>query len=336
MEVVMSMKWSSTLGTVLLVLAGLVPGVGCKGSGGSAHRMNGAGASFPYPLYSQWAHAYQEQHGLKVNYQSIGSGGGIAQIKAKTVDFGASDEPLKAAELGSAGLTQFPLVMGGVVPVLSVPGVGAGRLKLTPKLLADIYLGKVKSWDAEPIRQLNPDVNLPAKAITVVYRADGSGTTWIFTSYLSKVSPAWKEKVGVGKAVKWPVGVGAKGNEGVAAYMGRIEGAIGYVEFAYALKNQIAHAQLLNAAGKFVQPTIQSFQAAAVNADWKAARGFYLVLVDQPGERSWPITGASFILLHRKQKDVAKAKAMLRFFDWCFTHGQKQAEALHYVPMRGG
>ncbi|MDY0003663.1 MAG: phosphate ABC transporter substrate-binding protein PstS [Polyangia bacterium] len=320
-------------GAALAVLAGVAQGVGCKGSGGSARRINGAGASFPYPLYSQWAHAYQKKHGLQINYQSIGSGGGIAQIKAGTVDFGASDEPLKLSELEAAGLTQFPLVMGGVVPVVNVPGIKAGQLKLSPELLADIYLGKVTRWDAQPIKQLNPGMSLPDKAITVVYRADGSGTTWIFTSYLSKISSAWKEKVGSGKAVKWPVGVGGKGNEGVAAYMGRLDGAIGYVEFAYALKNNIAHARLRNSAGRYVQPTIESFQAAAVNADWKAAPGFYLVLIDQPGNDSWPITGASFILVHRNQKDVAKAKAMLRFFDWCFARGQKQAEALHYVPM---
>jgi phosphate transport system substrate-binding protein len=268
-----------------------------------------------------------------VNYQSIGSGGGIAQIRAKTVDFGASDEPLKLDVLEKDGLTQFPLVMGGVVPVVNLPGIKAGELKLTSDLIADIYLGKIKTWDAEPVKQVNPGLALPSKAITPVYRADGSGTTWIFTNYLTKVSAAWKDAVGQGKSVKWPAGVGGKGNEGVAAYVGRIEGAIGYVEYAYALQNKISHAQLRNQAGQFVQPTSASFQAAAANADWKAAPGFFLVLTDQPGAQTWPITGASFILLHRKQGDLAKAKALLRFFDWCFVKGAAQADALHYVPM---
>ncbi len=293
----------------------------------------GAGATFPYPIYSQWAHKYERLRGVRLNYQSIGSGGGIAQIKAKTVDFGASDAPLKPAALAEAGLIQFPMVVGGVVPVVNVRGVGPGQLRLTPEVLADIFLDKIARWDDPALRALNPGLQLPGRAITVVHRADGSGTTWIFTNYLSKVSPHWRQKVGAGKAVAWPCGVGGKGNEGVAAYVQRVQGAIGYVEFAYALENKMKHASLRNRAGRFVEPSFETFQAAAANADWSSAPGFYLVLIDQPGERSWPITGASFILVHKTQPDPARARAMLEFFDWCYRHGADMARALHYVPL---
>ena len=294
--------------------------------------LNGAGATFPYPIYAKWADAYNKVTGLKLNYQSIGSGGGISQIKAKTVDFGASDAPLTADELTEAGLVQFPLVMGGVVPVVSIDGV-TGQLKLDPATLADVFLGKIQKWNDKKIQELNPDVKLPDTEISVVHRADGSGTTWIFTNYLDKVSPEWHEKVGTGKAVEWPIGIGGKGNEGVAAYVQRVNGSIGYVEFAYALQNDMAHVQLKNRDGAFVAPTIESFQAAAESAGWKSAPGFYMVLTDQPGAGSWPITGASFILVYKEQADPALAKQMLEFFDWCFVHGASMAKELQYVPM---
>ena len=295
--------------------------------------LNGAGATFPYPIYAKWAHAYHKVEGTKLNYQSIGSGGGIAQIKAATVDFGASDAPMKTEDLEAAGLIQFPMVMGGVVPVVNLEGVEPGQLKLTRALVADIFLGKVKKWNDAAVKAANPEVTLPDQGVAVVHRADGSGTTWIFTNYLDKISAEWKEKVGTGKAVEWPTGMGGKGNEGVAAYVQRIPGAIGYVEFAYALQNEMSHVKLENQTGQFVDPTIESFQAAAANADWKNAPGFYLVLTDQPGEQSWPITGASFILVYKEQKNMASAKEMLAFFDWCYQHGAKMAEELHYVPM---
>lgn len=295
--------------------------------------INGAGASFPYPLYAQWAYRYGQLTGQKINYQSIGSGGGIAQIKAKTVDFAGSDAPLEKAELDEAGLIQFPMVVGGVTPVVNIPGVAAGELRFTPDTLAGIYLGAITQWDDPALQAINPDVALPDLAITVVFRSDGSGTTWIFTNYLDKVSPAWHERVGFGKAVSWPTGVGGKGNEGVAAFVQKTRGAIGYVEFAYALQNRMAHTALKNRAGMFVQPTIQSFQAAAANADWESAPGFYVVLTDQPGGNTWPITGATFILIAKQQPDTVKGKAMLAFFDWGFRQGGEMAVNLHYVPM---
>ncbi len=295
--------------------------------------LNGAGASFPYPIYAKWAYLYNRETGVRINYQSIGSGGGIRQIKAKSVDFGASDAPLKAEDLEASGLIQFPMVVGGVVPVVNLPGVAPGALKLTPTLLADIFLGKITQWNDESLKAANPEVNLPDKGITVIHRSDGSGTTWIFSNYLDKAAPAWHEKVGFGKALQWPAGVGGKGNEGVAAYVKRIGGSIGYVEYAYALQNKMTHVALQNKAGVFVEPTGKTFQAAAANADWAGAKGYYLVLTDQPGEESWPITGASFILLHKEQKDSTKAEALLKFFDWCYRKGQAPAEELHYIPM---
>jgi phosphate transport system substrate-binding protein len=295
--------------------------------------LTGAGATFPYPVYSQWAYKYEKLTGVKLNYQSIGSGGGIAQIKAGTVDFGASDAPLKTEELNEAGLVQFPMIIGGVVPVINVQGIKAGGLKISGEMLADIYLGKITKWNDEAIKKMNPKLTLPDKAITVVRRADGSGTTWLFTNYLDKVSKTWHEKVGTGKAVAWPVGVGGKGNEGVASYVQKISGAIGYVEYAYALQNKMTYTEMQNKAGKIVSPAIKTFQAAAANADWEKAQGYYVVLTDQKGEASWPITGASFILIHKEQKDADRAKEMLKFFDWSYRHGAEMAEKLDYVPI---
>ncbi len=297
--------------------------------------LNGAGASFPYPIYAQWAYKYNQTTGVKINYQSIGSGGGIAQIKAKTVDFGASDEPLKPEALAQDGLVQWPMVIGGVVPVVNVPGIGPGALKLSGEVLADIYLGKITKWDDPAIKGLNPGLKLPAQAITVVHRTDGSGTTFIYTSYLAMVSPAWKEKVGAGKSVNWPApnSVGGKGNEGVAGQVKVVAGSIGYVEYAYAVQNKMAYTQLKNKAGKFLKPSIEAFQAAAGNADWKNAPGYYLMLDNEPGDQSWPIAGATYILVHKEQPDAAKAQAMLKFFQWCYQHGGDMAQKLDYVPL---
>ncbi len=320
----------------LMLLAALAV-ASCSSGNKSAQNaiINGAGATFPYPIYAQWAHKYQKLTHVRLNYQAIGSGGGIAQIKAKTVDFGASDAPLKPQDLQAIGLIQFPMIIGGVVPVVNLPGIQPGTLKLTPELLADLYLGKITKWNDAAIRAVNPDLKLPDLAVTTVHRADGSGTTWIFTNYLSKVSPEWKKKVGFGKAPSWPHAnaVAGKGNEGVAVYVKKVNGAIGYVEFAYAVQNKMNYVQLQNAAGNFVAPTIETFQAAAANADWQNAPGFYLVLTNQPGADSWPITGASFILMYKKQEKAAVAKRVLAFFDWAYKHGQQMAIDLHYVPM---
>ncbi|KIF82213.1 phosphate ABC transporter substrate-binding protein PstS [Noviherbaspirillum autotrophicum] len=295
--------------------------------------ITGAGATFPYPIYAKWAEEYKKASGNGLNYQSIGSGGGIKQIKAKTVDFGASDMPLKEEELHEAGLMQFPAIMGGVVPVVNLEGVAPGQLKLTGQVLADIYLGKVAKWNAAEIASLNPGVKLPADDITVVHRADGSGTSFLFTDFLSKVNPEFKTKVGAGTAVKWPVGVGGKGNEGVAANVQRIKNAIGYVEYAYAKKNKMAYTQLKNRDGQFVQPDDDTFKAAAAGADWAKTPGFAMVLTDQAGKHSWPITGASFILMHKVQADSAKGKEVLKFFDWAYKNGDKMAAELDYVSM---
>jgi phosphate transport system substrate-binding protein len=295
--------------------------------------INGAGATFPYPVYSQWAYKYNQIAGIKLNYQSIGSGGGIQQIKAKTVDFGASDAPLKAEDLNAVGLIQFPMIIGGVVPVVNIEGIKSGDLQLNAKLLADIYLGKVTKWNDPAIVALNKKIKLPNQDITVVQRADGSGTTWIYTNYLAKVSEDWETKVGAGKAVSWPVGVGGKGNEGVASYVQRIKGSIGYVEYAYALQNNLTYILLQNKAGKYVPPSMETFMASAEGADWLHSEGFYVVLVDQPGEKSWPITGASFIILYKEQTEAIQAQTMLTFFDWCFKHGNEIATELDYVPI---
>jgi phosphate transport system substrate-binding protein len=301
----------------------------------SAHAadITGAGATFPYPIYAKWAEAYKAKTGQSMNYQSIGSGGGIAQIKAKTVDFGASDMPLKLEDLQSAGLMQFPAIVGGVVPIMNLDGIAPGALKLTGPVLADIYLGKIRKWNDKPIADLNVGLKLPDEPIAVVRRSDGSGTTFVWTDYLSKVSPEWKSKVGSATAVSWPEGVGGKGNEGVAAYVQRIKGSIGYVEYAYAKRNKIAYASVQNKAGQFVQPDDATFQAAAANADWNVANGFYQILTDQPGNSAWPITSASFILMHVKQDKPQNAAEVLKFFDWSFRNGQKLATELDYVPL---
>ncbi|MEO8838662.1 MAG: phosphate ABC transporter substrate-binding protein PstS [Herbaspirillum sp.] len=295
--------------------------------------ITGAGATFPYPIYAKWAEAYKQSTKVGMNYQSIGSGGGIKQIKAKTVDFGASDMPLSAENLQKDGLMQFPAIMGGVVSIVNLEGVAPGQLKLTGEALAAIYLGKVTKWNAVEITSLNPGIKLPATDITVVHRADGSGTSFVFTDYLSKVSPDFKSTVGAGTAVKWPVGVGGKGNEGVAANVQRIKNSIGYVEYAYAKKNKIAHTQLKNHDGHLVQPDEESFKAAATGADWAKTPGFGIVLTNQPGKDSWPMTSASFILMHKKQADAAKAHEVLKFFNWSYKNGSKMAAELDYVAM---
>jgi phosphate transport system substrate-binding protein len=298
--------------------------------------LNGAGATFPFPVYSQWANKYAQVTGAKVNYQSIGSGGGIAQIKAKTVDFGGSDEPLTPEDLDKHGLMQFPMVMGGVVPIINVPAIKANELTLDGITLAHIFMGMVKKWDDPAIQKLNPNVKLPSQAITVAHRTDGSGTTWIFTNYLTQVSPEWKEKVGVGKAVKWPAdnSIGGKGNAGVAGQVQNVSGAIGYVEYAYAFQNKIPTVKMVNKAGKVVEPNLDTFQAAAANADWsKAPAGFAMILNNQPGDTSWPIVGVTWILAYKNQADAAKGKAMLKFFHWAYQNGGDMAKELHYVPM---
>jgi len=295
--------------------------------------VTGAGASFVYPIMSKWSADYAKASGKKVNYQSIGSGGGIAQIKAATVDFGSSDAPLKPEELAKHGLAQFPSVIGGVVPVINVPGVPAGALKLDGETLADIFLGKITKWDDPRIVALNGGVKLPSSKITVVHRSDGSGTTFNFVNYLSKVSPEWKTQVGEGTAVKWPTGIGGKGNEGVAAYVKQIKGGIGYVELSYALQNKMAYSRLKNAAGNFVNPSDETFQAAAASADWAGAKDFYLVMTNAPGEKSWPITATNFILMYKQPKNAAGAKNAKDFFTWAYANGDAQAKALDYVPL---
>jgi phosphate transport system substrate-binding protein len=295
--------------------------------------ITGAGASFVFPVMSQWSADYNAKTGNRINYQSIGSGGGIAQIKAGTVDFGSSDAPLTPQDLAAAGLVQFPVVIGGVVPVANVPGLKPGALKLTGPVLADIFLGKIKSWDDAALTALNPDLSLPAMPIRVIHRSDGSGTTFNFVNYLSKVSPEWKSKVGEGTSVKWPAGYGGKGNEGVAAYVKQIKGGIGYVELSYVLQNKMAHARMQNAAGNFIEPNAESFAAAAKNADWKNATDFNLVMTDAAGEQAWPITATNFILMYKQPKNVDNAKAAKDFFTWVYAEGDAKASALHYVPL---
>ena len=301
----------------------------------SAHaaELTGAGATFPYPIYSKWAEAYKASTGIGLNYQSIGSGGGIKQIKAKTVDFGASDMPLKAEELEKEGLMQFPAIIGGVVPVVNLDGVMPGQLKLTSDVIAGIHLAKITKWNAPEITALNPGLTLPNLAITVVHRADGSGTTFIWCDYLSKANADFKATIGAGTAVKWPTGVGGKGNEGVAANVQRIKGAFGYVEYAYAKKNKISHAQLKNRDGEFVQPGDETFKSAAANADWQGTPGMGVILTYQTGKNSWPATGASFILMHKTQPEALTGRAVLKFFDWSFKNGATMASDLDYVPL---
>ena len=295
--------------------------------------MTGAGATFPYPIYAKWAETYKANTGNGLNYQSVGSGAGIKQIKAKTVEFGASDMPLKAEELEEAGLMQFPAIMGGVVTIVNLDGVKPGQLKMTGKVVADIYLGKITMWNDARIAALNPGLNLPAMKITVVHRSDGSGTTFNFTNYLSKISPEWKQKAGEGTSVAWPAGVGGKGNEGVAAYTRQIRGGIGYVEYAYALQNKLSYTLMKNAAGNFVKPSDDSFQAAAASANWGATKDFYLVMTNAPGAQAWPIAATVFIMMYKKPKDAARSQEALKFFKWALKNGQPQAAALDYVPL---
>ena len=295
--------------------------------------VSGAGASFIFPLVSKWSADYNTATGAKINYQSIGSGGGIAQIKAGTVDFGSSDKPLGSDELAQAGLAQFPSAIGGVVPVVNIEGLEAGKLRLTGALLADIFLGKVKTWNDPAIAAANPGVTLPDGKITLVHRSDGSGTTFNFSNYLSKVSPEWKTKVGEGTSVQWPDGVGGKGNEGVASYVKQIKGSIGYVELAYALQNAMPYTALQNAAGTWVQPNAETFAAAAASADWASAKDFNLVITNAPGEQAWPITATNFMLMQKKPKDAKRNQDTLAFFKWAFENGQTQANELHYVPL---
>ena len=298
-----------------------------------AETFTGAGATFPAPVYSAWAQTYKTATGNELNYQAIGSGGGIRQIKAKTVDFGASDKPLKAEELNEAGLMQFPTVIGGVVPVVNIEGIKPGDIHLTGELLGDIFLGKVKTWNAPAITELNPGVNLPKMPITVVHRSDGSGTSFVFTSYLSEVNPEWKDKVGASDSVPWPVGLGGKGNDGVAAFVKQTKGSIGYVEYAYAKQNGMSTTLLKNKNGNYATPTADNFAAAAAGADWAHAEGNYLMLVNQPGDKSWPISAATFILIHKQPANPAAAAAVLKFFDWAYKNGNDAASQLDYVPL---
>ena len=326
---------SAGMAALLLTACGKAPSE--EGNAGaptaSTGQITGAGSTFVYPVLAAWSGDYAKQTGQAVNYQSIGSGGGVSQIKAGTVDFGATDQPLEPKELAEAGLAQFPVVIGGVVPVLNIPGIAPGQLKLTGPLLADIYAGKVKKWNDPAIGTINAGVALPNADIAVVHRSDGSGTSFNFTHYLSQVSPAWKAGPGEGKSVDWPVGVGGKGNEGVAGYVKQIPNSIGYVEYAYVLQNNMAFAQLQNAAGNFVAPSAESFQAAAASADWKNAKDFFLVMTNAPGASAYPITATTFILLHRQPKDKARSDAALNFFRWALKDGQAQAQKLDYVPL---
>jgi phosphate transport system substrate-binding protein len=314
---------------VLLALLGAIAGSGAV----RAADISGAGATFPYPIYSKWADAYRQQTGVGLNYQSIGSGGGIKQIKAKTVTFGASDMPLKPEDLKEAGLVQFPMIIGGVVPVVNLKGVQAGQIVLSGALVASIYMGEITRWNDARIQKLNPKLALPATTIAPIYRSDGSGTNFLFSHYLSQSSPKFKETIGENTSVQWPSGIGAKGNEGVANMTAQTDGAIGYVEYAYAKQTKMAYCDLVNSAGKTVAPSGESFQAAAASADWSHAPGYYLILTDQPGAGSWPITGASFILIYGVPPDAAAAGEALKFFDWAYRSGAKMAAELDYVPL---
>jgi phosphate transport system substrate-binding protein len=314
-----------TLTSAAILVASLV--------GASASDISGAGATFPFPIYAKWAEAYKKDTGNGLNYQAIGSGGGIKQIKAKTVTFGATDAPLKGKDLDADGLAQWPMVMGGIVPVVNLDGVKPGDMVLDGPTLAKIYLGTITSWDDAAIKALNPKLTLPATAIAVVHRADGSGTTFNFTNYLSKVSPDWESKVGSATSVEWPGGIGAKGNDGVANNVAGTKGAIGYVEYAYARQNHLTNTNMINKEGKSVAPTMESFQAAAANADWTKEPGFYQILTDQPGADSWPITAATFILMYKKPVDMTASNEALKFFTYAFEKGGKQAADLDYIPM---
>jgi len=312
-----------------IVAAGLV----AASTSAYAADITGAGSTFIFPVLSKWADAYKKESGNGVNYQSIGSGAGIKQIEANTVTFGATDAPLKAEQLQKAGLAQWPMIMGAIVPVVNIDGVMPGDLVLDGSTLADIFLGKISKWDDPAIKKLNPNAKLPSAAISVVHRADGSGTTFNFTDYLNKVSADWKSKVGSGTAVEWPVGVGAKGNEGVAGNISQAKNSIGYVEYAYAKQNKLTYIALVNKAGKTIQPTNEAFQAAASNADWINAPGYYLILTDQPGDKSWPIVASTFILMHKESVDKASSQEALKFFKFAFEKGARSAEELDYIPI---
>jgi len=317
----------------LVSIKALAAGIALAGafSAAVAQQVTGAGASFPAPLYAKWADAYNKATGVRINYQSVGSGAGMRQIRGKTVDFGASDAPLSDAELAKDGLLQFPTVIGGVVPVVNIAGVQPGQVRMTGQVLGDIYLGKITKWNDPAIVALNPGVKLPDAAISPVRRADGSGTTFIFTNYLSKVNPEWKAKVGEGTAVNWPVGAGGKGNEGVSAFVQRLPNSIGYVEYAYAKQNKLPYVSLQNAAGTWVTPSDTAFKAAAAGAEWQ--KSFNQVLTEQPGKDAWPITGATFIMMHAKQDKPQQAAESLRFFDWAYVNGDKMSDDLDYVPL---
>ena len=319
-----------TLSQAVIVLGALAA---ASAYPGAAVDISGAGATFPYPIYAKWADAYKKETGVGLNYQSIGSGGGIKQVEAKTVVFGATDAPLSGDELTKNGLVQFPMVMGGIVPVVNLDGVSPGSLVLDGATVAKIFLGQVKSWDDAAIKALNPGVTLPRQAIAVVHRADASGTTFNFTDYLNKASPDWKSKVGSATAVEWPVGIGAKGNEGVSNNVAQTKGAIGYVEYAYAKQNKLTFTKMTNKDGKTVSPVSDTFQAAAANADWNSVPGYGVILSDQPGAQSWPMTAATFILIHKQPPQPAAAAEALKFFAWAYAKGGKMAEELDFVPM---
>ena len=319
------MKFTNTLAAAALVATFAMPAL--------AADISGAGATFPYPVYAKWADSYKKETGVGLNYQSIGSGGGIKQIQNKTVTFGASDAPLKGADLEKFGLVQFPMVMGGIVPVINVEGVKPGDLVLDGPTLAKIFLAEIKSWDDPAIAKLNPNAKLPKQAIAIVHRSDGSGTTFNFVHYLAEVSADWKSKVGVNTSVQWPAGIGAKGNEGVANNVANTKGSIGYVEYAYAKQNKLTFTKMINKDGKAVMPTAETFQAAAANADWKSQPGYGVILANQAGDKSWPMTAATWILMYAKPQDAATASEALKFFAWSFAKGDKMAEELDYVPM---
>ena len=317
--------WTAFAAAGFIAAAALVPA--------NAADISGAGATFPYPIYAKWADAYKKETGNGLNYQSIGSGGGIKQIKAKTVTFGASDAPLPGKELDESGLVQFPMVMGGIVPVVNLDGVKPGELVIDGPTLAKIFIGDIKKWNDPQIAKLNAQVKLPDQAIAIVHRSDGSGTTYNLTYYLSEVDADWKSKVGTNAAVQWPAGIGAKGNEGVANNVANTKGSIGYVEYAYALQNKLTFTKMVNKSGKTVAPTSEAFQAAAANADWNSQPGFGVILANQPGDKAWPMTAATWILLYKQPADAAATGEALKFFAWAYKNGAKAAEELDYVPM---
>jgi phosphate transport system substrate-binding protein len=320
------MRLAATLGGAALTAMAMMVSV-------EAAEITGAGSTFVYPILSKWSADYSGKAGININYQSIGSGGGLAQIKAATVDFGASDAPMKPAELQKFGMGQFPLVIGGIAPVVNIDGVQAGQMRFTGPLLADIYLGKIKNWNDPAIAKLNPDLKLPNAAIAVVHRSDGSGTTFNWVNYLSQVSAEWKDQIGVSTSVEWPVGVGGKGNEGVAAFVNQTKNSIGYIEYAYVLQNNMAYGLVQNKAGKFIKPDAASFQAAAASAEWGKAQDFYLIMTDAHGADAYPIAATVFIIMYKQPKDPARANTAIDFFKWALESGQSQADALNYVPL---